>query len=868
MTQTKRYLGIGTKILLPVGATFVVFTIALAMLIGITSFNNLTGVKLSELERMSRILANDVTEIVDNASIIAQSFEQSEGITREIVQLTTFGPYYASPEDYFAPREIVEDNNHILNANQIFALQSSLNLISQLQVSLQTNDLDGIGFYLASPFGMVAESSPTLAFWLDREQIITSRYTTKGNAEDVFYYSIDNVDFSMPSQTYFDISSVYSVPPDRFYDDLRFQVAQSDNVPSLDVRNENQATNQIVFDGNVATLQTIYPFYAELSDPDTWEETSVIAGYILIEQRLNTAKILSFRNGLGLDVGFAHDDQILATSFTDQTYPIPLTDNAIVTLDNQAHYYAVEAVEPYRDDLQAVVFSPRSDVDTLINVLQSRIVVIAVVIVGIGSLIVYLSIQRMISVPLRTFADHARDIERGNFTSRVNIQRRDELGQLATAFNTMAARVEELIGSLEERVNARTRDLRAAVEVSREIATVRALDELLPEVVRLTLETYQLYAVSILLVDSEDQTLSFSAGITESGQPIEDKASFLSLIATSPSIINGAAQTQKTVVVNNTDEDDRYQLFPELPDTRSELAIPMMLGEKLLGIFDFQSRYVNNFDTDEVTALEILAKQTATAVSNAQLFEELRAAQHEAERANQAKSAFLASVSHELRTPLNSIINFTEFVRHGMKGPVTPMQVETLTEVVIASEHLLDLINDVLDMSKIESDSLTLYIEDDVNISALIETAVSTAGSLINNKPITIVSDIESDLPRVRGDQQRILQIILNVVSNACKFTQEGKIHFEAYQIDDEIIIAVHDTGPGIDNKDEELVFSAFKQTDTGKKSATGTGLGMPISRVLAEEHGGKLWFDGILGKGTSFYILLPIRSPDLEVTT
>jgi signal transduction histidine kinase len=242
----------------------------------------------------------------------------------------------------------------------------------------------------------------------------------------------------------------------------------------------------------------------------------------------------------------------------------------------------------------------------------------------------------------------------------------------------------------------------------------------------------------------------------------------------------------------------------------------------------------------------------------------LQTARAQAERADQAKSAFLASMSHELRTPLNAVINFTHFVIDGDTGPVNEQQTELLTQVVNSGKHLLNLINDVLDMSKIEAGSLVLFIEDNIDLNALLQNAVSTGRSLLANKPVRLHIDIEDKLPLVRADRQRILQILLNIVSNACKFTEEGEIRVTALQANKEIVISIADTGPGIAPEDKAMVFEAFKQTTTGLRQGGGTGLGMPIARSLAEAHGGRLWLESEFGKGATFYIALPIKSEEL----
>jgi signal transduction histidine kinase len=184
--------------------------------------------------------------------------------------------------------------------------------------------------------------------------------------------------------------------------------------------------------------------------------------------------------------------------------------------------------------------------------------------------------------------------------------------------------------------------------------------------------------------------------------------------------------------------------------------------------------------------------------------------------------------------------------------------------VVDSSRHLLSLINDVLDMSKIESGSLTLFVEENVKLTSVLETVVNTGKSLVTDKSVEIQTEIGDELPMIRGDRQRILQILLNIMSNACKFTETGYVKLRAYQDVDNMVFAIEDTGPGIAAEDMTFVFEAFKQTTTGLRQGAGTGLGMPISRSLAEAHGGKLWLESEPGKGAKFFVSLPIKSSTL----
>lgn len=369
---------------------------------------------------------------------------------------------------------------------------------------------------------------------------------------------------------------------------------------------------------------------------------------------------------------------------------------------------------------------------------------------------------------------------------------------------------------LEKRVTERTRDLELAMDISRQMSTVLDLEQLLQQIVQMTLTSFCLGSAAIFLYDS-------------------------------------GGNISKTIAATASQNMTR---------DFSEISVPIKWNTELIGILHIQRQTNLPFSEPEIRVFQSLADQTAVAVRNAHSFAEAQAARTRAEQSDKIKSSFLATMSHELRTPLNTIINFSKFVHRGVMGPVTDRQKEALDKVIKSSQHLLSLINDVLDISKIEAGSLVLFVEDNLDLQQIVQSAVETAAPLLQNKPIEIDTHFDSDLPLMTGDRKRILQIVLNLVSNACKFTMEGFVRVVLQHEGDSVLIAVQDTGPGIPSHDQTTIFDAFKQSETGLRlSSEGTGLGLAITRSLVSAHGGQIWLESEVGKGTTFYVRLPIRA-------
>jgi len=312
----------------------------------------------------------------------------------------------------------------------------------------------------------------------------------------------------------------------------------------------------------------------------------------------------------------------------------------------------------------------------------------------------------------------------------------------------------------------------------------------------------------------------------------------------------------------------------------SELAVPVMYLDDLYGVLAVQSAENRNFSDEEMTLLSALASQAGIALRNARLFDDLRETNHKLEstnaqlvisqqqaenarsaavEANRLKTEFINNMSHELRTPLNAVINFTRIVSDGHAGPVNEAQIQYLGFVHESGQHLLGLINDMLDIAKIEAGKMELRLEE-TRLEPIFKGIMSTAIGLTRAKPISLKQEIAADLPPIRIDPTRVRQVLLNLISNAAKFTAEGSITLRAENIGPNIVISVKDTGVGINAEDLPRVFEAFMQINNPLAiSAGGTGLGMPISRRFIRLHGGDMWIESQPGQGTTVFFSLPI---------
>jgi PAS domain S-box-containing protein len=295
--------------------------------------------------------------------------------------------------------------------------------------------------------------------------------------------------------------------------------------------------------------------------------------------------------------------------------------------------------------------------------------------------------------------------------------------------------------------------------------------------------------------------------------------------------------------------------------SRRFIVAPLIAGDRVIGVASADNKTTRRPITPaSVELFTLVSQQLATALEEAQLYAEVERKSAELESANRHKSEFLANMSHELRTPLNAIIGFSEVLSERMFGELNEKQADYLKDIHASGQHLLSLINDILDLSKIEAGRMELEVTE-FHLPIAIDNALTLVRERAARRSIALHTTVDDRLGQVQGDERKIRQVLLNLLSNAIKFTPEGgRIEVGAKPVNGSAEVSVSDTGVGIAPEDQESVFEEFRQVGTADKKVEGTGLGLALSRKFIELHGGKIWVKSQIGEGSTFTFTMPVR--------
>ena len=422
-------------------------------------------------------------------------------------------------------------------------------------------------------------------------------------------------------------------------------------------------------------------------------------------------------------------------------------------------------------------------------------------------------------------------------------------------FQELQARTRELARSVEE--------LKALGEVSQAVSSTLNLETVLTTIVARAVHLSE--TTGGVVYEYEQATREFHLRVShQMGDPLVE-AIRAAPIRMGEGAVGRAAASRTPVQVPEILDEREYDLARLRPilarlGYRSLLAVPLLREERIVGGLVVWRREPGTFSVEVVNLLQTFATQSVLAIENARLFREVEEKGRELETASKHKSQFLANMSHELRTPLNAILGYTELILDHIYGEVPEKIREVLERLEKNGRHLLGLINDVLDLSKMEAGQLTLALSE-YSMGEVVQTVFTSVEALAAEKKLELKVMIPTDLPNGKGDEQRIAQVLLNLLGNAIKFTDEGEVRVEATVSNETFLVSVFDTGPGLSEADQRMIFEEFHQADgSSSKKKGGTGLGLSIAKRIVEMHGGRIWVESTLGKGSTFYFTLPVR--------
>ena len=484
----------------------------------------------------------------------------------------------------------------------------------------------------------------------------------------------------------------------------------------------------------------------------------------------------------------------------------------------------------------------------------SRLFTVLSLLCVLGATVVFLYINRSVISRLQKLSHNMRQSADGT-AAPILISGNDEIADMAKAVNFFATSLAQREQGLRESVA----ELRALGEVTQAVNSTVDLETVLTTIVARATQLSNTEAGAIYVFEHTKREFELRATYgLDNKVVVELRHSHIRLGQTA---ISEAVEQRRPIQIADIRNDPSVTVDPIVrAGFRALLFVPLLGTERIVGALIVRRKQPGEFPKSTVELLQTFAAQSVLAIQNARLFHEIEDKGRQLAEASQHKSQFLANMSHELRTPLNAILGYTELIGDGIYGRPPEKMLGVLKRLESNGKHLLGLINDVLDLSKIEAGELKLSLTD-YSITDMVTTVLTSVEPLATAKKLALRSELPADLPAARGDERRIAQVLLNLLGNAIKFTDAGEVSVGATAGNGLYTIAVRDTGPGISKADQAKLFQEFHQVDnsiTRKKG--GTGLGLAISKKIIEMHGGRIWLESRPGNGSTFSFTVPTK--------
>jgi signal transduction histidine kinase/CheY-like chemotaxis protein/HAMP domain-containing protein len=532
----------------------------------------------------------------------------------------------------------------------------------------------------------------------------------------------------------------------------------------------------------------------------------------------------------------------------------------VTKLESQIQYLA-SARRIVRELYQKKVSTLPRNIDSATNLTGElrKFVILVNVLIAIFALALGFVLTRSITQPIGLLKQGTQNIMAGTFEP-IELHRTDELGELAFNFNAMS----------RELGNNYTR-LKAYSELVTTLNSLKSLDEVKTKSLQILCDHTHASVGALYLIDKESNMLDLVGGYA-----LRKNGEMVKTFAMGEGIPGQCASEQRVLEIESIPANSGFTIDTGLVELIPGyiIAVPILFQDRILGVLvlgsankfgDLQKEIINNSVPQLSVAITNALNDDATrtlSVEIARRNEELNGKNAELEKAYRVKSDFLSSMSHELRTPLNSIIGFSSVLLGPTGDPLTPDQRMALGKVLKNGQHLLQLINDILDLSKLESGRMTPNVESD-DAASIVSSCTLIVEHLVKQKGLSLTQDLQPNLPTMTTDIVKVRQIIVNLLSNASKFTEKGEINIKVRESNGIVSFAVKDSGIGIEKKNYELVFEEFRQVDSSNtRKYKGTGLGLPIARKLARLLGGDLTVESEYGKGSTFTLAIPAVLP------
>ena len=580
--------------------------------------------------------------------------------------------------------------------------------------------------------------------------------------------------------------------------------------------------------------------------------SSTVLGYILVGTVLDKDFLTSIQSSSDAQLGILWRGQPRASTFgidaaevaqfpsTAEVDASP-TDLVSKTINvNGANYYGIFTLERTHtansDPLLLAVLVAAAPVE---QAQRSLFVILGGLLVGVIVAVVIVSYRsaRTITAPLEHLAAAAQKIEAGDLGVRIDARSAYEVGTLERAFDTMARSLQERDRAQQEYLD----EVRTVNAVSDAVVGVTDRERIFAESLSRLVSLVKADAAAIVLRDASSQQLAAAGTVTIDADTATAIAS---------GVLN--AKTGDPDVVQRSE-------IPQGP-LRSAAHVPLSTRGSITGLLSVYFKGEAEITESEARTLRTVARLVSVAKENADLVGELRDNNFQLERANRLKSEFLANVSHELRTPMNAIIGYSKLMLDGLDGELNAQQEADLQRVTTAADNLLGLINGLLDLSKIEAGRMEINVEE-VDVLAVVDDVVALVRPQSDAKGIEVHTSIPADVPSILADRARFRQVLVNLMSNAVKFTDDGAVTVRATSGDGWVTVSVADTGIGISQEAQAYIFDEFRQADASTtRRYGGTGLGLAISKRLVALHGGRIWVESGAAGGSVFSFTMPVH--------